>query len=92
MPEKSKKLFTSGMYDVGRLERETLTRGWSINQLSDVARVDHHTIYKLFAGGRCRPTTVRKVAEALGVSRETIILAEGPIPALPVMTGTGGVA
>ena len=80
------------MYDVGRLERETLTRGWSINQLSDAAGVDHHTLYKLFAGGRCRPTTVRKVAEALGVKLETIILTAGQMPALPVITGTGGIA
>lgn len=58
-----------------RVRRECLRRGWDISELAERAQVSRTTLYHLEKGHtqRIRASTIRAIADALGVSVEHLL-------------------
>lgn len=63
----------SKVRDLRRLREQ---RVWSQAELAERARVSRLTIHNLENGGEARPATIRKIAAALLVEPEELVLVE----------------
>ncbi len=61
-------------YDLKQIKRATLERGWTPYRLATEAGVSTATTARLFRGIRLTATTVKKLADALGISLKDLIV------------------
>jgi transcriptional regulator with XRE-family HTH domain len=63
----------------GQLRRLRELRALSLKDLGELSGVDESTIYRLENGrtGRARPSTIRRLAKALGVATEELLSQQG---------------
>jgi ribosome-binding protein aMBF1 (putative translation factor) len=62
-------------YDLSRITEERLARGWSRAKLAREAEVHESTIYYIERDQRsARPETVKKLADALGISLRDLVI------------------
>ena len=64
-------------YDIARIERERVLRGWSKARLAEEIDKDPSTI-SLIENGKIdgNPATIKAIAEALGVPMEELLIEE----------------
>jgi transcriptional regulator with XRE-family HTH domain len=70
------------MYDVSKLKRKRLEKYWTKKRLAVLAGVHPATVGRLEAGKHKDPDTIRKVADALGLDADELIL--DPTEPMPV--------
>ncbi len=79
---------TDFRYDVGKLKHTALERGWTRYRVSKESGVTSPTVCRFFRGESVTETTVKKIADALGVPMSEIVIPVGPdvtVPAEPAL-------
>ena len=61
-------------YDASKLKRERLIKGWTKKRLAKIVGVDNAIIRRVENGENQSPETIRKMADALGVPMEAIVI------------------
>lgn len=64
-------------YDIGRLKRAALERGWTRTRIAKETGKDgvsQPTVCRVWRGESVTETTVRKIADALGVPMSEIVI------------------
>jgi len=61
-------------YDIGRLVRVAFGKGWTKYRVAQEAGVSPGTVGKVFRGESANPTTIAKIAAALGVNLPEIVV------------------
>ena len=64
-------------YDLRAVKRTAMGRGWTRSRLAEEAGLTRPTISNLFRGKRVTETTWRKVAEALGLNLQDLVICQG---------------
>ena len=75
-------------YDVGKLKHAALERGWTRYRVAKESGVTSPTVCKFFRGESVTETTVKKIADALGVPMSEIVVQVGSeitVPAEPAL-------
>jgi DNA-binding XRE family transcriptional regulator len=65
------------LYAIPQLAEIRIARFITQGELSRLAKVSRAAISAIEAGGKANPETVRKLAEALGMTREELIAPKG---------------
>lgn len=63
-------------YDIARIERERLIKGWSKDKLAQIADVDPKTITNVERGDGGNPATIKAIADALGIPMRELLIEE----------------
>lgn len=63
-------------YNTSILLEKRLVRGWSQSTLAELIHVDPSTIGRVERGEFTKPQTVKKMADALGVDMEDLLVRE----------------
>jgi transcriptional regulator with XRE-family HTH domain len=61
-------------YDATKVKRARLTKGWTQERLASIADVKQATISNIEAGKTNSPSTWKRVADALGLELEGLIV------------------
>jgi len=64
-------------YDIGRLKRAALEKGLPGYRVAQKAGLSPVTVGKVFRGESANPTTIAKIAAALGVNLPEIVVSAG---------------
>lgn len=59
--------------ELPNLRRERLRKGWGLTDLQKVSGVDASNLSKIERGKGAQPATVRKLADALGVTTDKLV-------------------
>lgn len=70
-------------YDFGKLKQKAMFLGWPRSRVAAEAKVSTRTANKLFRGESVAVTTVKKIADALGVPMSEIVVPAGPEITVP---------
>jgi transcriptional regulator with XRE-family HTH domain len=57
-----------------KMERARILRGWTKARLADEIGIDPSTIGKIERGKNFKPPTIKKIADALGLDMESLLL------------------
>jgi len=61
-------------YDINKLERARMIKGWSKGRIARAAGVTPAAISQIWKGETKNPVTLKLIAEALGVNVEDILI------------------
>lgn len=65
-------------YDVDKIIRRRLEKGWTQTRLAEEVGVSAPAISKLERVGSARPDTVKVIAKALGLSMKDLVIEDEP--------------
>ncbi len=62
--------------DLRKIEKKLIEKGWSLTKLSEESPLSQRTIDSIMAGGRILRSTLKKLAEALGIKNPFDLLSD----------------
>lgn len=68
-------------YNVSKLERRRLEKGWTQTQLAKEASLSRVTVCQILNGRKGSPETIKKLAAALGVELASLVVATEEVSA-----------
>jgi transcriptional regulator with XRE-family HTH domain len=60
-------------YNIAALRRRRLVRGWSVVALAKRIHMSPRTVWRVEAGQTARPSTIKEMADSLGLSMEDVV-------------------
>jgi hypothetical protein len=63
-------------YDISKLAQRKARLGWTNMRLAQAARVHGATVSNVLSGRTCKPPTVKKLAEAMGLDLTDLVVCD----------------